>query len=271
MSGTGEGLYVRARRVLLDALAALGDQRDAVILVGAQAIYLHTGDADLAVAPYTTDADLAIDPRALRPDPRLAEALRAAGFVAKPGRVGTWTSAREGLDVDLMVPEAVGGAGRRGARLGTHGNQTARKTRGLEAALRDKQPRAIAALEEADTRRFTVAVAGPAALLVAKLHKLEDRREDEGRRNDKDALDVYRLLRATTTEEVAPLLAALCTDPQAGASTRQALDFLETLFGTTTALGAQMAARAAQPLVDFDEVAASCATFARELCAQVHK
>ena len=44
-------LYVRARRVLLDALEALHDQRNALILVGAQAIYLHAGDADLAIAP----------------------------------------------------------------------------------------------------------------------------------------------------------------------------------------------------------------------------
>lgn len=54
--------YALARRVLLDALDALGDQRDAVVLVGAQAIYLHTGDTDLAVAPFTTDGDVAINP-----------------------------------------------------------------------------------------------------------------------------------------------------------------------------------------------------------------
>ena len=35
--------YVIARRVLLDALEALGEHREATILVGAQAIYLHAG------------------------------------------------------------------------------------------------------------------------------------------------------------------------------------------------------------------------------------
>jgi hypothetical protein len=55
-------LYVIARRVLLDALDALDEHRDATILVGAQAIYLQTGDADLGVAEYTTDVDLAFDP-----------------------------------------------------------------------------------------------------------------------------------------------------------------------------------------------------------------
>lgn len=35
--------YVVARKVLLDALAALAPQLDSVILVGAQAVYHHTG------------------------------------------------------------------------------------------------------------------------------------------------------------------------------------------------------------------------------------
>ena len=35
--------------MLLDALDALSEQREALILAGAQAIYIHTGAADLAV------------------------------------------------------------------------------------------------------------------------------------------------------------------------------------------------------------------------------
>jgi hypothetical protein len=41
--------YVLARSVLLDALQALAPHLDAVVLVGAQAVYLHTGDAELIV------------------------------------------------------------------------------------------------------------------------------------------------------------------------------------------------------------------------------
>ena len=44
-----EPLYMAAREVLLDALDALGEQREALILAGAQAIYIHTGAADVAV------------------------------------------------------------------------------------------------------------------------------------------------------------------------------------------------------------------------------
>ena len=79
MTGGSEPIdeqYVRARRVLLDALEALEDQRDAIILVGAQAIYLHVGDADLAVAPFTTDADRALDPEGLPPNPKFADTMR---------------------------------------------------------------------------------------------------------------------------------------------------------------------------------------------------
>ena len=55
-----DDVYVAARRVLLDALEALGPHRVAVTLVGAQAVYLRVGDADIAVAPSTTDGDLAL-------------------------------------------------------------------------------------------------------------------------------------------------------------------------------------------------------------------
>ena len=71
-------LYAVARTVLLDALEALTEQRDAVVLVGAQAIYLHTGDADIAVPAFTTDGDLVIEPARLKDEPRLVEAMERA-------------------------------------------------------------------------------------------------------------------------------------------------------------------------------------------------
>lgn len=89
-------LYVLSRRVLLDALDALGSHRNAIVLVGAQAVYLRVGEADLAVAPFTTDGDLAIDPAILTGIPPLENALIEAGFVPKAkDSVGIWiTSAR---------------------------------------------------------------------------------------------------------------------------------------------------------------------------------
>jgi hypothetical protein len=76
-------LYVMARRVLLDALDDLGHHRDAIVLVGAQAVYVRVGDADLAVTPYTTDGDLVIDPAVLAEIPPLKRALMDAGFYPK--------------------------------------------------------------------------------------------------------------------------------------------------------------------------------------------
>ena len=62
--------YVKARSVLLDALDGLGPHRDALVLVGAQAVYLHAHEADFATAPTTTDADLALVPRGRAVDRR---------------------------------------------------------------------------------------------------------------------------------------------------------------------------------------------------------
>jgi hypothetical protein len=108
--------YVLARCVLLDALDALGAHCDAVVLVGAQAVYLHTGDADLAVAPTTTDADIALAPDRLRDKPLLEEALRSSGFT--PGSdPGMWCGTG-GVAVDIMVPEALSGSGTGAAVLG---------------------------------------------------------------------------------------------------------------------------------------------------------
>ena len=105
MPGEPDPQYVRARCVFLDAVDALAAHLDSVVLVGAQAVYLHTGEAELfdAAAPYTTDADLAIGPADLADSPLLDELLIRRGFTLRepPGR---WVSP-DGIYVDLMVPK----------------------------------------------------------------------------------------------------------------------------------------------------------------------
>jgi hypothetical protein len=100
--------YVAARRVLLDALEALGAHANAVIVAGAQAVYLHTGEGDLAVAPFTTDSDLAVDPRRLGPEPQLEAAMRTAGFQLdlRDDHVepGIWVRAVDVDGVTMKVP-----------------------------------------------------------------------------------------------------------------------------------------------------------------------
>jgi hypothetical protein len=195
-------LYVIARRVLLDALEALGEHRDATILVGAQAIYLHTGAAELGVAEYTTDADLALDPALLAEIPPLEQALEGAGFYSSTSTIGIWNTSRRtsqaidiDVQVDLLVPAIVSpGAGRRAARPTGHGVHAARKVDGLEGVLVDQAEHDIASLEpDMHARVVRAKVAGPGALLVAKLFKIHERR-GTARANDKDALDVLRVL-----------------------------------------------------------------------------
>jgi hypothetical protein len=187
--------YVLARSVLLDALEALGPHREASVLVGAQAIYLRVGEAELAVAPFTTDGDLVIDPRRLSDVPPVEQGLIEAGFALKGGtNVGIWVTRRATrthpeveVAVDLLVPAAVSTAtGSRAARLRGHEPRAARVARGLEGVLLDADLMRVGALDDSDVRGFDVRVAGPAGLLVSKLHKIADR-TDSPRAKDKDA------------------------------------------------------------------------------------
>ncbi len=269
IGGRPDPIYVRARRVLLDALDALAPFRDAVILVGAQAIYLHTGDSGLAIAPYTTDADLALNPELLAPDPKLDSTMRTAGFAPAPRLLGIWVQEPAQSTVDILVPEMLGGPGRRGARLGPHGNRVARKARGLEAAVVDKVWMTVEALDEADSRGTDVWVASPSALLVAKLHKLAERQGAPSRLDDKDALDLYRLLQAIPTETFAAGLKRLRAASLAGPVTEDALVFLRDLFRGPDSAGSLMAARALDPFENPLTVAASCSALADDLSMAV--
>lgn len=104
MPGEVDPVYILARKVLLDALEALGPQRKAVILVGAQAVYLRTGETDLEVAPFTQDADVALDPVLLQDEPLLAAAMERAGFTAGD-QPGAWRSARIRMEAAGIEPK----------------------------------------------------------------------------------------------------------------------------------------------------------------------
>ena len=267
MTGNDLERYTLARRVLLDALDALEEQRAALILVGAQAIYLHTGAMQLAVAAATFDADLAIDPTLLKSVPALADALQRAGFFPRD-QPGIWENSRNGIEVDLLVPASIAGAGRRGADLGDiHGKRAARKAHGLEAALVDHAPMIIAALDEADNRRIEIRVAGLAALLVTKLHKVAERRDDPRRQKPKDALDIYRILASSSPNSLAQHLALLRQDGRSAGVTEQALRYLREMFGTGSASGSQLAGVAVVPLEDPDTIAESVSALAQDLFA----
>ncbi|ADB50015.1 hypothetical protein [Conexibacter woesei] len=274
-------LYVEARRVLLDALDALAPHLSAVVVVGAQAVYLRVGGRSLpTMAPYTADGDLALDPALLRAAPELEVAMGGAGFRLQQidGHVepGIWLAsarvAAQSVDipVDLIVPDGVAPpGGRRGARLGEHGHRAARRVRGLEASLADHGPMTIGALAPGDPRKRRVAVAGPAALLIAKAHKLGERVESGrvDRLDDKDAGDVLRLMLGTAAAEVAGTVSTLAADPVAGASTAAGLRYIRELFGRRGGAGVEMAARALRLAMPAERVEAVCVSYVRELPA----
>ena len=273
MSGVVDDLLIKARSALLDALEALNEQHDSIVVVGAQAIYLHSGHADVAIAEATKDSDLAVDPRELPDEPLLEDAMKRAGFYPNVnGQPGAWVNPA-GIPVDLMVPEALsqGGGSHRGARIPPHSNKATRKTTGLEASVVDNELRSISALNSNDTRSFEARVAGPAALLVAKVHKIHERRDQPDRLNDKDAHDVYRLLVATTdTATLGSNFQRLLTDPVSKTVTEQALDWLPGLFADgPDALGSVMAGRAEEGIGDPDLVAVSVAALAADVLAAV--
>jgi hypothetical protein len=269
MSPSGDpDLLARTRSALLDALEALAEHRRAVVVIGAQAVYLRTGGLAVALPETTKDCDLALDPRALGERPLIEEAMRAAGFELQEERQqpGTWVNA-DGIPVDLMVPESLSAAGgRRGARVPPHSKLAMRRAAGLEAAVVDHSPLTIAALTPGDTRVFTANVAGPAALLVSKLHKLAEREGDPDRLADKDAHDVYRLLVGVPTEELVASLSRLRRDAVAGAATQVALAALDRLFAAgPPALGSLMAGRAETGVGSPAVVSASVAVLAGDL------
>jgi hypothetical protein len=221
--------YVAARRVLLDALTALRPHLGSLILVGAQAVYHHTGEANLNVPLMTTDADLALDVTALADNPEIGGALRQAGFTPGPNP-GHWVAVSD-VAVDLMVvPHQAGTTKKaaRAARLPPHEKLTARIARGLEPALLDHGVATIAALEDGDDRSFQVSVAGPAALLTAKAIKIGERLAQIDRQPDrlkqKDALDAFRILQAIDTHELADGFRSHRTDVHAAAISAEALN-----------------------------------------------
>lgn len=277
-SGQPRVQYVEARRVLLDALTALQPHIDAIVLIGAQAVYLRTTGRLTGYQPFTTDADLVVDPTLLADVPLLGDSMTAAGFTYT-GEPGIWEQrfTRPGFDgeisvpVDLIVPEQVAPkAGRRGARLpGGHGNHAARKTSGVEGALADHGPVEIASLDPDDTRAVVVNVAGSAALLVSKAFKLGERLDTPERLQSKDAGDVYRLFDATSITDMTSATKRLLLDDRSAATTERALGYLRQLFVTPRSPGIVLATSALAGMIDTPTVTSTITSYTRELLASV--
>ena len=117
-----------------------------------------------------------------------------------------------------------------------------------------------------DARVVRAKVAGPGALLIAKLFKIHERRGTT-RGNDKDALDVLRVLQAIPTDALARRVHAIVIDERSAVAGHRGLELLDDLFGNRGSDGPVMAARAAQPMMDADQVRLMCEVLAGDLRA----
>jgi hypothetical protein len=269
-------LLVTSRAVLLDALEALADHRDSVIVIGAQAVYMRTGSAQVALAEATKDSDLAIDPQTLGDDPLVEDAMKAAGFIPNPdsGQPGAWINPA-GIPVDLMVPEGLAGSGgpkARRARVPPHDSHAMRRARGLEAAIVDSDVHVVRALDPTDERSFEARIAGPAALLVAKTYKIAERIDTPHRLSDKDAHDMYRILVAIETEELADGFHRLLAEPICATEADEALRWMGDLIAAgPDALISMMAGRAETGLGDPEAVALSISILTKDLLGKLDR
>lgn len=243
--------YVAARAVLLDALTALAEHLPNVILIGAQAVYVWSGESNFTVAVMTTDADLALDADHLLPTPEVAATLRSHGFIPKEGgNPGQWIGKGD-IALDLMVSEHHAGKGTRSASLPPHDSKVARRGRGLAAVLIDNEITTISALDPSDPRSVEIAVAGPAALIVAKCIKVKERLEvaengGKDRTKPKDVLDIHRLLTGVELETLVGGFRLHKTQKDAHNESIEALAFLSAASADVNGLLPTLAATAAE-------------------------
>ena len=104
--------------------------------------------------------------------------------------------------------------------------------------------RKIASLDSDAERSCILKVAGPAALLVSKVHKIGERLEaPAGHRQaqlPKDAFDIYRLLRAIDTTELAEEFQLLQSHGISSRVTSRALSLFRNLFGSRSGRGPEL-------------------------------
>jgi hypothetical protein len=114
---------------------------------------------------------------------------------------------------------------------------------------------------------MAVEVAGPAALLVAKAHKLHDRVASgkATRIDDKDAADVVRLMQTTAPAVVGETLTMLSRDDVAGLVALDGMNYVEKLFGRRGARGTEMAVRALRVGMPEASVETLCTSYTERL------
>lgn len=229
-----------SRRLLLEAIGVLEPFRESLTVIGAHAVFARVQDTlpDLAMQA-TSDADLAVNPAFVTSQPTILSLMEGAGLaVVSPDRPGIYGYQSEsGLPqssrttIDLLVPEAYAGAGRRGARIAGQRN-AATRAEGIELAIYDRSSMRLSPLPgDRDLEPVEVMVAGHAALLVAKAFKIRDRVRAYASRphrlRQKDSVDIGLLMLTCDPAEAAATMAGVCsTHPETAEIAAEAAELI---------------------------------------------
>jgi len=109
-------------------------------------------------------------------------------------------------------------------------------------------------------------LAGPAALLVAKILKVSERTQGTQRRqDDKDAFDIFRLIRAVQTPYLTKGLNHLLTEELTSAVATEAMEAFNKLFGDTAGAGVQMVMHHIRGIEPEDIISSSCVSLSQDL------
>ncbi|MDR1767205.1 MAG: hypothetical protein LBR32_02030, partial [Propionibacteriaceae bacterium] len=247
---------VASRRLLVRAVKALEEFKDAVTVIGAHAVHVWVEQAWGPISMEATrDADIALNPLFVTDNPKLADLMAGAGIApALADRPGIYGLADEAelewsrrTTVDLIVPEVYAGSGRRAARLPGQRHAASRAV-GLELAIWD---RAVTKLSTLDPPHESVDayVAGPAALLTAKAHKVHERLAGAVRRPDrlraKDSGDVALLMLVSDPTDVGrTMVNASAAHPEVLTVVAAAASWLRELYGPSGGMPRQHATSA---------------------------
>ena len=144
---------------------------------------------------------------------------------------------------------------------------------GFAAALVDHTPMDLRAFEAGEPLVHRIAVAGPAALLVSKAFKIEDRlaAAAAGRpdrlNGGKDAADVFRLMRTHDPEDLGRRLGELSAHATVGAGVSTGVIYLDRRFRAPRAAGTEQAVQALAGAGPDDEVRDLCVAWTSALLA----
>jgi hypothetical protein len=257
----------RSRRLLIDTIRALSDFSDGLTVVGAHAVHVWVQDA-LGPVPMqaTRDADVAVNPAFVTSDPKLLEVMGGIGVEpAFPDRPGVYGYAVDKelpflgrATIDLIVPEAYAGPGRRAARIAGQKRAAGRAT-GLELAVWDRRRRTLAAID-GPAATVEAWVAGPAALLVAKSHKVHERLAQLATRPDrlrpKDSGDIALLMMVSQPNDVRDVMVSQSKEhPEIAAVVCDAARWLVDMYSDPAGVLRRQAADALADRFDYAQVA----------------